>query len=268
MKPDRYTVLVIPDNGDENKQFTISRRKLVLSIFILIVILVGLIGVGVYSLPKARQFDEIQTKYDGMVKERMEIMALMQDLQRMKQMDQLIRKTLGTELKFTPDEGLTDTSAAVSSAEYSGEEEFHISYVENIPSLAPVKGYVTQRMDKASIYHQKNHYGIDIAAKKGDPVLAASSGYVVYAGWTYDLGNIVIIYHGDGYFTHYGHNQQNLVEQHNFVKRGDVIALVGNTGISSGPHLHFEVWHGGKAIDPMEFFPEYKTVDLSPGNNE
>ena len=61
----------------------------------------------------------------------------------------------------------------------------------------------------------------------------------------------------------YGHNQVNLVEKRDIVKRGDVISLAGNTGISSGPHLHFEVWEGSNPLDPLEFFPEYNEKNLS-----
>ena len=121
-------------------------------------------------------------------------------------------------------------------------------------------------MDK-SYFWQKNHYGIDIAVHEGEPVLAAAGGRVIFSGWTYDLGNLIIIYHGDDYFTHYGHNQLNLIQNHGIVKRGDVIALAGSTGISSGPHLHFEIWKDGDAIDPLVFFPEYKERDLSVEEN-
>jgi murein DD-endopeptidase MepM/ murein hydrolase activator NlpD len=146
-------------------------------------------------------------------------------------------------------------------------ESFTISYIENIPSQAPVDGFLTQRMLDESHFWQKNHYGIDIAVIEGEPILAAASGRIIFSGWTYDLGNLIIIYHGDDYFTHYGHNQLNLFKNHGIVKRGDVIALAGSTGISSGPHLHFEIWKSGNVIDPLVFFPEYKERDISIEEN-
>jgi murein DD-endopeptidase MepM/ murein hydrolase activator NlpD len=96
--------------------------------------------------------------------------------------------------------------------------------------------------------------------------MAAASGVVVFSGWTYEFGNQIILYHGDDYFTHYGHNKQNFLNQLELVKRGDVIGLVGSTGISSGPHLHFEVWKKFEPKDPLLYFPEYLTNDLTLSN--
>ena len=107
------------------------------------------------------------------------------------------------------------------------------------------------------------HGGIDIVASEGTPIRATSSGVVVFSGWTYEMGNLIVLYHGDDYITHYGHNQQNIISRLDIVKKGDVIGYVGNTGISSGPHLHFEIWKGDKSIDPLIYFPEYQKKDLT-----
>ena len=98
------------------------------------------------------------------------------------------------------------------------------------------------------------HYGIDYATKTGTPVYAATDGYVVFSGWTYDDGNMIILSHGGGYLTVYKHNQLLLRTEHAFVKRGEMIAESGSSGkTSSGPHLHFEVWKDGLPRDPQEF---------------
>ena len=138
-----------------------------------------------------------------------------------------------------------------------------ISISDNIPSLPPVEGFISQRMENTVFNIDKTHGGIDIVAKEGTPIKSASSGVVVFSGWTYELGNLIIIYHGGDYMTHYGHNQKNLVSRLNVVKRGDVIGYVGDTGISSGPHLHFEVWKGDSSIDPLIYFPMYLKKDLT-----
>ena len=83
---------------------------------------------------------------------------------------------------------------------------------------------------------------------------AAADGYIVFSGWTYDDGNMVIISHGGGYFTIYKHNQSLLKSANDFVKRGQPIALLGNSGNTSyGPHLHFELWKDGQPQNPDEY---------------
>ena len=92
----------------------------------------------------------------------------------------------------------------------------------------------------------------------GDPVLASAAGMVVFAGWTPELGNMVVISHADDYISVYGHNDRLNVQERQRVKKGELIALLGETGYSMGPHLHFEVWHNGLALDPQTVIPEYK----------
>lgn len=262
MKASRYTVIIFPDNEEKNHQFVVRRRTIKSGITLAVIFLLALIGSSFYFIPKALDYDDLYSRYESLAADRMEVYDLLQDLQRMKQLDQLIRKTLGPEMALdaagkNPSTTL-DTSAS---------ETLPISYGENIPSQLPLQGYITQRMSRTSVYRRQNHYGIDIAAREGEPVLASASGFVVFAGWTYDLGNLLILYHGDGYFTYYGHNQRNLVQTNQVVRRGDVIGLVGSTGISSGPHLHFEIWRSGEPVDPMDYFPQYYDSDLSPENH-
>ena len=80
---------------------------------------------------------------------------------------------------------------------------------------------------------------------------------------TTELGNLVIIYHGNEFFTYYGHNELILVKPYEKVKRGDVISTSGNSGISSGPHLHFEIWKDGEPVDPLLYFPELNKSNIS-----
>ncbi len=113
---------------------------------------------------------------------------------------------------------------------------------------------------------QKLHKGIDIGAAMGAPILAASDGVVTEAGWTDGgYGNIVELKHPDGTLTLYAHTSRVLVSKGDTVKRGDVIAEVGSTGRSTGPHLHFEVQPDGKtAVDPMDFIAaNHVVLDLA-----
>lgn len=119
----------------------------------------------------------------------------------------------------------------------------------SFPLLPPVQGYLTGEFDPV-----RRHFGVDYAARTGSPVHAPADGTVLFAGWTFDGGNMLMISHGSGYMTVYKHMQSLLVGAHTSVRRGDVLALVGNTGnTSSGPHLHFELWRDGLPLDPKEF---------------
>jgi len=101
----------------------------------------------------------------------------------------------------------------------------------------------------------RNHSGIDIALPQGNPVVAAQSGKVIYSGWINGYGYTVIIDHGGGISTLYGHNSALTVRAGQSVRRGEQIARVGSTGISTGPHVHFEVRQNGVAVNPMNWLP-------------
>ena len=84
-------------------------------------------------------------------------------------------------------------------------------------------------------------------------IKAAGSGTIVFANWTPDLGNLIIVYHGSDIFTYYAHNMR-LLKLEGMVKKGEPIALLGSSGeTSSGPHLHFEIWRDSKPVDPKEY---------------
>jgi len=99
----------------------------------------------------------------------------------------------------------------------------------------------------------EHHYGLDFAGKLGSDVVAVASGVVTWAGKRYGYGNLVEINHGNGYSTRYGHNEKVNVKVGDAVKKGQIIAKMGSTGRSTGPHVHFEVLHYGKAVDPMGY---------------
>jgi murein DD-endopeptidase MepM/ murein hydrolase activator NlpD len=99
---------------------------------------------------------------------------------------------------------------------------------------------------------RRNHNGIDIAVSLGTPVRASADGVVRFAGWKGGFGLLVAIDHGGGVMTFYGHNSELLVKTGQRVSQGDVIALSGSTGDSTGPHIHFEVRVNGKPVDPVE----------------
>jgi murein DD-endopeptidase MepM/ murein hydrolase activator NlpD len=120
----------------------------------------------------------------------------------------------------------------------------------------PVRGRLSSRfgMRYHPILHRnKVHTGDDLAASRGTPIHAAKDGTVLYAGWTKGYGNTVIIDHGNGVTTLYGHASKTVARAGQHVKGGDYIANVGSTGYSTGPHLHFEVRKNGKPVNPLPY---------------
>ena len=116
--------------------------------------------------------------------------------------------------------------------------------------LWPLNGRIT------SMYgwrRGRHHDGIDIAAPMGKPIVAAANGTVIFSGWRSGYGRMVVVQHNRWLKTVYGHTSRNYVRRGQNIKQGDIIALVGNTGRSTGPHLHFEVRTGQGAQDPMRY---------------
>ncbi len=121
-----------------------------------------------------------------------------------------------------------------------------------IPSIWPAHGQISSYFGELrSGGHM--HKGIDIATYLGANVYAAASGKVIYAGWQSGYGNTIMIHHGSGITTLYGHLEKILARYGQNVDKGDTIGLVGSTGKSTGPHLHYEIRINGKRVDPMGY---------------
>jgi murein DD-endopeptidase MepM/ murein hydrolase activator NlpD len=128
------------------------------------------------------------------------------------------------------------------------------------PSGRPVEeGWLSSRYGKRNdpfTGKQDFHKGLDFAGKQGSEVIAVGDGVVSWAGKKSGYGKLIEINHGNGYTTRYGHNQSNMVKVGDTVKKGQQIALMGSTGRSTGPHVHFEVLQDGKTVNPSRFIAE------------
>ena len=116
--------------------------------------------------------------------------------------------------------------------------------------IRPASGYLSSRYGRR---WGRNHNGIDIAGSHGSAIKAAAAGTVTYSGWMSGYGNYVIIDHGNGYQTAYGHNSSLLVSKGQRVSQGQTIAKMGNTGRSTGTHLHFEIKKNGVFQNPLGY---------------
>ena len=143
--------------------------------------------------------------------------------------DSILRKVVEREDKFNVIESETQTL--------------------NLEMSPPVRGIIIESFD-ISI----KHYGIDIVLKEQTPVKAVADGIVLLSEWTIDSGHTVIVYHKDQLTSIYKHNYLSKVKTGDYVKQGQVVALSGNTGeLTSGPHLHFELWDSNGPINPEDF---------------
>jgi len=153
---------------------------------------------------------------------------------------------------------LTNDYSAVDSF-FRQEFESNLSFSEIIKStdsdqnlllMSPVSSGVISSFYDPS----KSHFGIDITCKEEEPIKSVLDGTVLMSSWTKDSGYVISIIHPNNLISVYKHNSKVFVEPGQIVKTGDVISIIGNTGeLSTGPHLHFELWLNGKSINPSEF---------------
>lgn len=135
----------------------------------------------------------------------------------------------------------------------AGKRRHTTAYTGSVSGL-PVRGRITSPFGyriHPVLKYRRLHTGVDIAAPSGTPIVSAGGGEVVFAGWRGGYGNTVIIDHGGGRATLYGHMSSITARSGQVVKRGQMIGRVGSTGISTGPHLHYEVRINGKPVNPL-----------------
>ena len=120
-------------------------------------------------------------------------------------------------------------------------------------ATAPITGRITSRYGVSSSIRSSRHTGLDISATKGTPIKVVADGTVTFAKYNGSYGNLVKVNHGNGVETWYAHTSKMYVKVGQEVKAGDVIAAVGSTGNSTGPHLHFEIRINGKHVNPQNY---------------
>lgn len=121
--------------------------------------------------------------------------------------------------------------------------------LEQMHFSTPIGGTIVAGFDP-----DKRHLGVDVIAPKNTPIKAAMDGWVISSDWTLETGNTIAIQHTNNIVTFYKHNSVLLKRAGNYVRGGEAIAIIGNTGeLTDGPHLHFELWHQGKPVNPTDF---------------
>lgn len=156
--------------------------------------------------------------------------------------DSILRKQIESENKY-------DLSSQDLTLENNTTNQNINSSISGFFYFTPLKGLVINGFDAS-----KNHYGIDIAGKKNDVIKSVLNGTVIFSNWTLETGYIIGIQHQHNLISVYKHNSALLKKTGDYVKAGDAIAFIGNSGeLSSGPHLHFELWYNGSPVNPKDY---------------
>ncbi|UCG52614.1 MAG: M23 family metallopeptidase [Candidatus Latescibacterota bacterium] len=256
--------IVVPHDNSKTRNYRLSYLMLYgFGILVALCVLAVIVLVATYGriLMKARQADVLASENVELLSRNARVDSLKTELIRLQAMGIQVKKMLGVDLSAEDSALVANLSPTVSSSGVSqalegpdaGEAQQKLM-LKAIPSMWPLKGYVTREFhttggEKSEGYHP----GIDIAARRNTPVQASAEGVVVKSEWDETYGHVVLIDHGFGLTTLYGHNTRNLVKVGDRVARGQTIAFLGSTGKSTAPHVHFEVRKNGVPVDPRKY---------------
>jgi murein DD-endopeptidase MepM/ murein hydrolase activator NlpD len=247
----RMTFIVVPhDRGLETRSFEVSYRRLrtaAISAAVGAVVVVVMAASWLYLAGQAARVPSLQRQVTELEADRQRLDHLQRLLARMEEEQRRVRVMLGVEEPV-----IVDVEGGVGDGEPQdamGEEDGETGPQSSLPARWPlaVRGFVT-RGHLAAI--EGRHPGIDIAVSTGTRVLAAGAGTVAEVGEDSVYGRFVRIAHRDGYESLYAHASTLLVSQHQRVREAEAIALSGSTGVSTAPHLHFEVRKDGRPVNP------------------
>lgn len=251
-KTKSYSLLIVPDSNERTYTFHFTAT----AIKVATIFFIGLFAAIALGFATYWRVAEVAVDYSRLDEENFKLKKSLQrvdqiqnQLSRMQAIDKKIQNSLTGYIKIT---NQTDIDSNLTQLNFEAmQPEAQRVLFNSIPSLVPVKGFITRGFDLRNL-ELDPHLGLDIAASKGTPVVAPADGVVIFSGWTAKSGHLLIIKHGYNYITLYKHNQRNLVSAMEKVFKGQVIALLGDSGkISSGAHLHFEIWKGSVPVNPL-----------------
>ncbi len=258
-----FQLFITSDFWTSSKSYNLSLPRLLTIIIIFIVFIVGLIVLIIYAMGIVINTNELSfLKKEN--KRLQEKLAQVQDLEKRINEIEKDREKLYLMLGVKKDTGKIDlthfvfsykpiipevetliTDSTMDTTTKSLELTDQVKYIPQVP---PTVNFIITRT------FSKTHHGVDFAAHEGAPVFATAEGVIKDVGWDSIFGNYIRIKHGTYYETFYGHLKEVDVKKGDKVKKNDIIGRVGNSGVSSGPHLHFEIWHKGEPVDPKDIF--------------
>lgn len=251
-QPKFVTIMLIPDGADARRGFRIRQWLLKAIVALTAVVLMGIIVFfSVYGkvLTRAAMTEKLAEENQRLRQYQYKVKLLEENLNQVREIVGRLTELAGIDYKFPelPDDstlfGALDEKPGAMIARPAGLDL-------TIPSGLPAQGFVSRDFE---IEHQERyHPGVDIACAEGTPVLATANGVVERVVFDSTYGNLIVIKHSDSITTLYGHNSELLVEQGQSVAVGSRIALSGNTGKSSAPHLHYEIRVHDQPINPLD----------------
>jgi murein DD-endopeptidase MepM/ murein hydrolase activator NlpD len=273
------TIIFVPHARARFRQLTISSRFLAAVAGAGALLLVAAVGFGWAYFASSRQDREyrlavaendrlrattsvLHKRLDGVARQLSDFEARTRRLAIVAGLSDSVRPGLGGPSTSGEREAdMAGKSALLSSQLSLLENQFsrRSELIASTPTVSPVHGAVNSgfgiRPDPFTglpAYHE----GVDISTPRSEPVLATADGIVLRSGWAGEYGKAIAIAHGDRYETLYGHLEETLVTEGQRVHRGDRVGLVGSTGRSTAPHLHYEVHVNGRAVNPLEYILE------------
>ncbi len=283
----RFTVMIIPEEGEKIRRIKV-RRGLVSFALVGLMLFIGTFSFFVYShlnsqfgkseLVRLRQVNsqqrhDLQRLTANVELMRKDLLSLAETEARVRQLADFesspkavpvaiggIPEGSSAENVDSIQQELNQLQLAIELRRQSQEEvrnylNDQVSLSRATPNGWPTKGWITSYFGMRQIPNgtgRRIHEGLDIAANTGTPVYATADGVVARVEYSRSYGKTVVVDHGYGYRTLYAHNSKNTVKRGARVRRGDKLAEVGNTGISTGPHVHYEVQLNGVPIDPRK----------------
>ncbi len=246
----RMSIILVPPGGGKPRSFNLGKRGLVvgsvvavavLALFVLALVTVGTVGRNSITIARLKR-ENLKLKED-----RGRLAELEDELARLRVVERRLVSLVGLE----PEESKRERAAGSASL-LSGGPAQSFDYSGRSPTLWPVRGEISRGFSEK----KGGHKGIDIAVARGTPVRAAGDGTVDFAGPDEVFGNMIILNHGSGISSLYGHNSSLTATRGEMVRKGQIIAYSGSSGRSSAPHLHFEISRYGKQMDPLTFLSE------------
>ena len=279
---ERYFIKIVPHRGETVHRFEVKRKHIVWAAALFAAVVLGSVLTGAFQIwrahAKVAELQSLATKQQAQLRTiDTKTAAIRKQLQSVQKQNQEIQQLIGVHSSIQPVKKMAEVrhsidALAAAAAQTSAESNLlqrltmHVLNVRHlqelaraqmlaaIPSIDPVDGAnVIGCFCYRSYPDSEFHPGVDLGANYGDVVRAAAAGTVASAGWDGGYGEKIDVDHGNGYHTWYAHLSRMDVQPGQYVHKGEQIGLVGSTGFSTGPHLHYQVMLNGTAVDPEPY---------------